>query len=884
MSEKKNALVIVESPTKAKTIKRFLPPGYQVEASIGHIRDLPQAASDIPKSYKEKEWARLGIDVENGFAPLYITPKDKKKIVRDLKAKVKEVDEVILATDEDREGESISWHLVELLSPKVPVRRMVFHEITRAAIEESMQHYRDIDMNLVNAQETRRILDRLYGYTLSPLIWKKIAYGLSAGRVQSPGLRLIVERERERILFKKSSYWDLLATLSTKVNGAATGVAANSSGASGTNGGDRAGDDGDKSFGARLESVDGKRVATGKDFDGTTGELLEGKDVVALTEEAAQKLAEQVRSETFRVAEVNEKESTTRPAAPFVTSSLQQEGNRKLYLSARETMRIAQSLYERGLITYMRTDSPTLSKEAIAGARRSVEKLYGKEFLSGEARQYSAKSRGAQEAHEAIRPAGLSFLHPDETELSGKEQSLYTLIWKRTLASQMAEAKKLSVTAKIDAGPARFTATGVRILFPGFLRVYVEGKDDPEAALDDKEVFLPKLTEGDELDLKELDTQGHETKPPARYTEASLVQRLEREGIGRPSTYASIISTLFERRYIRRIGSALAPTFTGFAVIQLLENYFNELIDYGFTSDMEASLDDIAMGEKQRTQYLDEFYNGSDGLAAKVAERESKIKPDESRAVRLPQLNKVHAIRIGKYGPYVVHHEQENGEELEIHASIPEELAPADLGEEDVLELIEVQKRGPEPIGHDPDTGLPVFCLTGRYGPYVQLGEKTEESPKPKRASLPKNASPKEVTLEDALKYLSLPRTLGVHPETGNEIVANVGRFGPFVVHDGDFRSLKKDDDVYTIELPRALEILAQEKKGRGRGSKLIKDLGKHPAEEKKILIYDGRYGPYIKYGTKNIRLPDEKKDPEAAGALTLDEAVEIVDNVRKSS
>ncbi len=864
MSEKKNALVIVESPTKAKTIKRFLPPGYQVEASIGHIRDLPQTASDIPKSYKDKDWARLGIDVENGFAPLYITPKDKKKIVRDLKSKVKEVDELILATDEDREGESISWHLVQLLSPKVPVRRMVFHEITRSAIEESMRHYREIDMNLVIAQETRRILDRLFGYTLSPLIWKKIAYGLSAGRVQSPGLRLIVERERERILFKRSSYWDLLASLATEAA--------------------RSGKDDGKSFDARLESVDGRRVATGKDFDGTTGDLLEGKDVVALTENAARELSKKVRSETFCVAELTEKESTTRPAAPFVTSSLQQEGNRKLNLSARETMRMAQSLYERGLITYMRTDSPALSKEAIAGARRSVEKLYGKEFLSQEARQYSAKSRGAQEAHEAIRPAGLSFLHPDETDLSGKEKSLYTLIWKRTLASQMAEAKKLSVTAKIDAGSARFTATGVRILFPGFLRVYVEGKDDPEAALDDKEVFLPKLAAGDELELRNLETQGHETKPPARYTEASLVQRLEREGIGRPSTYASIISTLFERRYIRRIGSALAPTFTGFAVIQLLENHFDELIDYGFTSDMEAALDDIAMGEKQRTQYLDEFYHGADGLAAKVAEREGKIKPDESRAVRLPQLKKVHAIRIGKYGPYVVHHERENGEELEIHASIPEELAPADIREEDILELIDVQKRGPEPLGHDPETGLPVFCLTGRYGPYVQLGEKTEENPKPKRASLPKNASPKETTLEDALKYLSLPRTLGVHPETGKEIAANLGRFGPFVVHDGDFRSLKKDDDVYTIELPRALEILAQEKKGRGRGSKLIKDLGKHPAEEKKILVYDGRYGPYIKFGTKNIRLPDEKKDPEAASALTLDEAVEIVDNVRKSS
>lgn len=859
MSTKNKILVIVESPTKAKTIKRFLPSGYQVEASIGHVRDLPQSASDIPPAYKEKDWARLGIDVAEGFSPLYIIPKDKKKIVRELKAKVKDADTVILATDEDREGESISWHLVEVLKPKVPVKRMVFHEITKSAIQEAMDHYRDIDMNLVNAQETRRILDRLYGYTLSPLIWKKIAYGLSAGRVQSPGLRLIVERERERIRFRKAVYWDLLARLSSASDETAT------------------------TFDARLESVGGHRVAGGKDFDEATGELQKGREVMVLDQDTVRRLSAQIESAEWKVAELTEKETAARPAAPFITSSLQQEGNRKLNLSARETMRIAQSLYERGLITYMRTDSPTLSKEAIAGARRSIETLYGADYLSPEPRQFAARSRGAQEAHEAIRPAGLSFLHPDETELDGREKALYTLIWKRTLASQMAEARKLSITAKIDAGECRFSATGVRILFPGFLRVYVEGKDDPEAALDDREVFLPPLAAGDRVVLQDLAQQSHETKPPARFTEASLVQRLEKEGIGRPSTYASIISTLFERSYIRRVGAALAPTFTGFAVVQLLENHFSELIDYSFTSDMEESLDDIAVGAKQRTSYLTEFYSGPEGLASKVAEREDRIKPDESRAVRLPQLEKVHAIRIGKYGPYVIHHDTVDGEEQEIHTSIPEELSPADIREEDILELIEIQKKGPEPLGTHPETGEPIYCLTGRYGPYVQLGEKTEENPKPKRASLPKGIAPREVSLEEAVRFLSLPRTLGLHPETGKEVVANIGRFGPFVVHDGDFRSLKKDDDVYSVDLSRALEILAEEKKGRA-GSRLIKDLGKHPSEEKKILLYNGRYGPYIKFGTKNISLPEEKKKPEAAESLTLDEAVRIVDSYRKTS
>lgn len=849
----KKSLVIVESPTKARTIRRFLPSDYVVEASIGHIRDLPQSASDVPKKYKGESWARLGINVEDGFAPLYITPKGKSKIVTELRKKLKDADELYLATDEDREGESISWHLVQLLKPKVPVKRMVFHEITKGAIQKALDDPREVDMNLVKAQETRRILDRLYGFTLSPLIWKKIAYGLSAGRVQSPGLRLMVERERERIRFRKSVYWDLKALLTP------------------------AGSDSEEQFEARLDTVDGTRVAGGKDFNPETGSVLEGRDVVALSEERAQSLREKIESQSWEVLSVSEKETTSRPSAPFITSTLQQEGNRKLRISARDTMRTAQKLYEEGLITYMRTDSPALSSEAIDGARKSIATLYGDEYLSAEPRQFSSSSSGAQEAHEAIRPAGENFRHPDETGLDGREKALYELIWKRTLASQMAEARKSQVSARIGVDGAEFVANGVRIVFPGFLRVYVEGKDDPDAALDDREVFLPKLSEGMAVDLKGLESVSHETKPPARFTEASLVQRLEKEGIGRPSTYATIIATLFERGYVRKQGSALVPTFTGVAVVQLLERHFDSLIKYRFTSEMEQALDEIAIGERDNLAYLKRFYKGDEGqegLLNQVERRESEIEPEESRTITLPQLDDSTVIKVGRYGPYIVHHPE--GDSEEIHASIPEEYAPADLTENDIEELIELQKNGPTPLGTHPDTGENIYCLTGRYGPYVQLGEKSEEIPKPKRASLPKGMSPREVDLSTAVKLLSLPRTLGVHPETEKEIQANIGRFGPFVVHDGDFRSLKKGDDVYTIELERALEILAEEKKGR-RGSKLLKELGEHPKSGKKIAVYDGKYGPYLKVGTKNVRLPDDWHDEKALEKLTLDDAVTII-------
>lgn len=849
-------LVIVESPTKARTIKRFLPKNYIVEASVGHIRDLPQSAADIPADLKKEEWARLGIDVENGFKPLYIIPRGKGKIIRELKKKLKEVDQVVLATDEDREGESISWHLVQVLNPKIPVRRMVFHEITRRAIEDAIKNERDIDVDLVNAQETRRILDRLYGYTLSPLIWKKIAYGLSAGRVQSPGLRLIVERERERIRFKKAVYWDLKALLGKNQ------------------------DQGDRAFEAQLETVGGKRIADGKDFDPETGLLKNagngtraGKEIVVLDEESARRLGQEIRDAPWKVESLSEKRTRSRPAPPFITSTLQQEGNRKLRLSARETMRTAQRLYEQGFITYMRTDSPTLSEEGVNGAIQAVRALFGEEYLADAVRQYSSASKSAQEAHEAIRPAGEVFKHPDETGLHGTEKALYSLIWKRTLASQMAEARKVSTTARISAGPAVFTATGTRIEFPGFIRVYVEGKDDPEAALDDRETFLPPLAEGETLVLKNLEEIYHETKPPARYTEASLVRSLESMAIGRPSTYASIINTLFERGYVRKQGNALVPTFTGFAVIQLLEKHFHYLIKYDFTSDMEAALDEIAMGKIDRIEYLNKFYLGKNGLHDRVEIRAKDISPEESRTIKLPHISFVDGIKVGKYGPYIIY---DDGEEGAVHASIPEDIPPADLTEEELREIIEIQQKGPQPLGFDPESGKAVYCLTGRYGPYYQLGEVTAENPKPKRAALTRGLKVDDATLEDALKQLSLPRSLGIHPETGKEVVAARGRFGPFIVHDEDFRSLKSEEELFSIDLERALEILAQPKKGKGN-NRILRDFGKDEVLGKKISIYNGKFGPYIKVGTKNVSIPKEKQGTDKIERLSIEEVRELI-------
>jgi DNA topoisomerase-1 len=843
-------LVIVESPTKAKTIRKFLPKGFVVEASMGHIRDLPQSAADIPKDLKKEDWAKLGVNTEKDFEPLYIIPKGKSKVVRELKKLLKDVSTLYLATDEDREGESISWHLIEILQPKVPVKRMVFHEITSKAIKKALEDCRDLDMKMVRAQETRRILDRLYGYTLSPLIWKKIAYGLSAGRVQSSGLRMIVGRERERIAFHRSKYGSLKAMVHK--------------------------DKSEELFEARLAHFEGKRIAIGKDFDPATGEVWKDKasEILVLNEKESDTVKEHLEKHPLVVKSVEEKESSSQPNAPFITSTLQQEANRKLSMSARDTMRVAQRLYEEGLITYMRTDSPLLSSQAVEAAQAAIEKFFGKQYLHDEVRQFKAKSKLAQEAHEAIRPAGSEFVHPDKTGLNGKEKSLYDLIWKRTLASQMAKAKKLTMSVKMEAGQAQFNASGTRITFPGFMKVYGDGSN-----VLGKDVILPELKVDEQLKQKDIEWTEHETKPPARFTEASLVQRLEKEGIGRPSTYASIISTVQDRGYVRKEGGALIPTFTGLAVIQLLEDYFVDMVDYGFTSVMEDELDEIAVGQKNWLEYLKNFYAGKKGLKSKVEQEEKKIKPEKSRTVKLPQIGDMIDIKIGRYGPYFITTIKETGEE--VHASIPEDIAPADLKPEDINDMIELSQKGPEPLGVDPDSGENIYCLLGRYGGYLQLGEKTDDNPKPKRASLQAPLTPKTVTLEQAIQLLKLPRELGVHPETKKEVVANQGRFGPYIMHDGDFRSIKKDDDPYTITFERAMEILS-EPKVSSRGATLFQDFGRHPETNKKIAVYDGKYGLFIKYGTKNIGIPDNLRDEKIISKWKLEDISKFIDEKMK--
>ncbi len=847
-----STLVIVESPTKAKTIRNYLPSEYRVEASMGHVRDLPQSASEIPAAVKGEKWAQLGVNVESNFEPLYVVPKSKKQIVTQLKEALKEATELILATDEDREGESISWHLFQLLKPKVPTKRMVFHEITSEAIKEALKNTRDVDEQLVRAQETRRILDRLVGYTLSPLLWKKIAWGLSAGRVQSVAVRLLVQRERERRAFHIGSYWDLKAALtppSTKGNK-------------------------EQSFNCVLVTLAGTKLATGSDFDSTTGAITAGRKVVLLNQQEAEALKERLTGKTWQVSNLEERPVTRKPSPPFTTSTLQQESNRKLRLTARDTMRVAQSLYEQGYITYMRTDSVHLSEQAVTAARDCVQKLYGKEFLSPQPRKYTTKSKGAQEAHEAIRPAGSSFRTPQETGLSGRELQLYDLIWKRTVACQMADARQTQITMHLQVEDAGFRSSGKRIDFPGFLRAYVEGSDDPEAALEDKEVILPNLKVGDNPNCKTLETVGHETQPPARYTEATLVKTLESEGIGRPSTYASIIGTIIDKGYAQLTNNALVPTFTAFAVTKLLETHFPDVVDPSFTSRMEQTLDDISTGEAEWLPYLEQFYLGEKGLDTLVKERESEIDINTSRTVDLdiPDVK----IRIGKFGAYL---EAENGDDI-ITASIPRDLTPADLDPEKVQKILKQKTEGPDQVGIHPEMAQPIFMLIGPYGPYVQLGEKSEENPKPKQASLPKNVKPEDVTVEMAVGLLSLPRKLGEHPETGASIQTNLGRFGPYVVHNAkegkDYRSLKAGDDVLSITLERALELLSEPKKGRGSRSKSkkpLRELGSHPDSEEPVNIYEGPYGVYIKHGKTNVGIP-EGETPES---ITLEKALKLL-------
>jgi DNA topoisomerase I len=793
----------------------------------------------VPEEFQGQKWSKLGVNVESGFEPIYVVPKDKAPVVRNLKKLLKGADELYIATDEDREGESIGWHLVEVLEPKVPVRRMVFHEITKEAIESALSSTRDIDRNLVEAQETRRILDRLVGYSLSPVLWRVVTSGLSAGRVQSVAVRLLVEREKERMAFVPASYWGLKADLAK---------------------------DGSP-FEATMTHRGGIRLASGADFDDETGRLkggLEaGKDVLLMSEQEARDLATRLPSEPWRVSSINDRIATRSPAPPFITSTLQQEGSRKLGLSARDTMRVAQRLYEQGFITYMRTDSTNLSREALEASRGAVERKYGKEYLSKTPRTFSNKVRNAQEAHEAIRPAGTGMKTSRELGLGGQEARLYDLIWSRTIASQMAEARLRLVTAQIEAGEgddlATFRASGRSTVFPGFFRAYVEGSDDPDAALENREAPLPALSEGDSPRCSAVEASGHETRPPARYTEATLIKTLESEGIGRPSTYASIIDTI-AYRYARKQGSQLVPTFTAFAANNLLEKQFAQLVDYGFTADLEEILDRIADGETDARPYLESFY--SEGIEGPIAESKGKIDPVEVSTITSPKWNG-YIVKVGQYGPYV---ESSVDGEL-VRASLPEALLPGDVTVDDLRALVEAKTADDEVLGVHPDFDKPVFLKEGPYGPYVQMGEDDE---KPKRQSLPPGVTRTGVDFQMALDLLALPRELGPHPETGEMVKASIGRFGPYVQHRRTYASLKRgEDDVLTVGIDRALQLLNEKEKK----SAALRTVGDHPETGDPIEVFAGRYGPYVKHQKTNASLP---KGMEAED-ISLHDALELL-------
>jgi len=834
-------LVIVESPAKAKTIAGYLGKDFVVESSVGHIRDLPERAADIPERYKKEPWARLGVDVQHGFEPIYIVDPDKRKKVSELKKLLAGSDELLLATDEDREGEAIAWHLLQVLQPKVPVRRMVFHEITRDAIERALDEPRDVDQRLVDAQETRRILDRLYGYELSPVLWKKVMRGLSAGRVQSVATRLVVERERERMAFVPAGWWDLEATFDPE------------------------------SFTARLVGVDGKRVAQGRDF-GPDGKLR-GADALQLDEAAARGLAERLDGASFRVSRVEEKPYVRRPSAPFMTSTLQQEASRKLRFTAQTTMRVAQRLYENGYITYMRTDSTTLSESALNAARAQAASLFGPEYVPAQPRRYERRVKNAQEAHEAIRPSGDVFRTPQEVEreLTRDEHRLYELIWIRTVASQMADAKGQTVSLRIagtsSAGEqAEFGASGTVITFRGFLAAYEEGRDEAGAnggGDSDEERRLPNLAEGDTVTLLALEPQGHETNPPPRYTEATLVRTLEELGIGRPSTYASILGTILDRGYVFKKGTALVPSFLAFAVTGLLEQHFGQFVDYDFTARMEDDLDRIASGDEHRVEWLRRFYFGEDddGLHQLV----SDLGGIDAREVNSIEIGNGIVLRVGRYGPYL----ERDGQ----RANVPEDAVPDELTVERAEELL-AQPSGDRVLGVDPETGREISARTGRYGPYVTevLPEGSKE--KPRTASLFKSMSPETVTLDDALQLLSLPRVLGVG-EDGEEIVARNGRYGPYVQKGKESRSLETEEQLLTIGLDEALAVLAQPRRRRGQrqAAAPLKELGTDPATGKPIVVKSGRYGPYVTDGETNASLR-QGDDPEA---LELDRAVELL-------
>jgi DNA topoisomerase-1 len=857
-------LVIVESPKKARTIAGYLGPGYEVEASVGHIRDLPQP-SELPADMKKGPFGKFAVDVENGFEAYYVVDADKKKKVSELKKALKDADELFLATDEDREGEAIAWHLLQVLEPKVPVRRMVFHEITREAIQRALQQTRDLDERLVDAQETRRILDRLYGYEVSPVLWRKVRAGLSAGRVQSVATRLVVERERERMAFRSASYWDVTGTFAPRLRDA---LAASTNGARGE-------------FRARLTSVDGTRVATGRDF-ADTGELT-GANVVHLDEAGANGLVTALDGADFAVRSVEEKPYTRRLAAPFTTSTLQQEAGRKLRFSSRQTMRVAQSLYEDGYITYMRTDSVQLSAEAVTAARRQAGDLYGPDFVPDRPRLYANKSKNAQEAHEAIRPAGDSFRTPAQVsgELRGDEFRLYELIWKRTVASQMADARGSTATVRLgaraaDGRDAEFSASGTVITFRGFLAAYEEGRDESRDgdANGNGERRLPALATGDDLDARDLAADGHETVPPPRYTEASLVKALEDRGIGRPSTYAATISVIQDRGYVSTKGNALVPSWLAFAVTRLLEEHFERLVDYDFTAAMETDLDRIAAGEEQRSSWLSKFYFGEPGGLKPLVDDLGDI---DARDINSVPLGEGIVLRVGRYGPYL----EAPGEGDEPRrAGVPDEIAPDELTLEKARELLDQQVDGDRGLGTDPDTGHELVVRSGRFGPYVTevLPDDAPKSARARSASLFKSMDPATIGLDDALRLLSLPRLVGVDPDTGEEITAQNGRYGPYLKRGTDSRSLETEDQLFDITLEQALAIYAQPKtRGRRAGAAPLRELGADPESGAPVVVKDGRFGPYVTDGTTNATL---RKGDEVA-EITLERAAQLLADKR---
>jgi DNA topoisomerase I len=887
-------LVIVESPTKARKLAGYLGSRYIVESSRGHIRDLPRAAADVPAKFKSEPWARLGVNVDADFEPLYIISPEKKSTVTELKGLLKDVDELYLATDGDREGEAIAWHLLETLKPRIPVKRMVFHEITEPAILEAAENPRDLDIDLVDAQETRRILDRLYGYEVSPVLWKKVAPKLSAGRVQSVATRIIVQRERDRMAFRSAAYWDVIAKLDASVSDPQAQP---------------------PTFIARLTNVDGLRVATGRDFD-SLGTLRKADEVVVLDEAAATGLAAGLHGGQLAVASVEEKPYTRRPYPPFMTSTLQQEAGRKLRFSAERTMSIAQRLYENGYITYMRTDSTTLSESAINAARTQARQLYGEEYVSPSPRQYTRKVKNAQEAHEGIRPAGETFATPDAVrrELNGDDFRLYELIWQRTVASQMADARGTTLSLRI-AGVSGdrevvFSATGRTITFAGFLKAYVETVDELAGGeADDAERRLPHLTEGQRLDALELTPDGHATNPPARYTEASLVKALEELGIGRPSTYSSIIKTIQDRGYVHKKGSALVPSWVAFAVTGLLEQHFGRLVDYGFTAAMEDELDAIASGSEQRTNWLNNFYFGGDhgvpdsvarsgGLKKLVGVNLEGIDAREVNSIKLfddVQGRPVY-VRVGKNGPYLERLvANDDGEPTPQRANLSDSLTPDELTLEVAEELFATPQEG-RVLGVDPETGHEIVAKDGRYGPYVteilpeppsdtngqsaggaQGAKKGKKSagPKPRTGSLLRSMDLQTVTLDDALKLLSLPRVVGVDPASGEEITAQNGRYGPYLKRGSDSRSLTTEEQMFTIALDEALKIYSEPKRsGRQSASAPpLRELGIDPASGKPMVVKDGRFGPYVTDGETNASL---RKGDDVA-SITDERAAELL-------